>query len=77
MIAAGSAGRAASVGWPLQPGGHLGGELADPPHARGGRVGVVAELLGHPAQAAVDAEPPHGGHDRFFCHDSRWGVRSL
>ena len=68
-LIAGPAARAASSGWPLRPGGHLGGELADPAHALGGRVGVVAELLSHPAQAAVDPESPHGGRDRFCCHD--------
>ena len=36
--------------------GALGEELADPAHPRGGRVGVVAELLCHPAGAAADAE---------------------
>jgi hypothetical protein len=76
-LSAGFAARAASVGWPLRPGGHLGGELADPPHARRGRVGVVAELLGHPVQAAVDAEPQDGGGDCFCCHGGGRGVRSL
>ena len=36
--------------------GPLGDELADPAHPRGGRVGVIAELLCHPAGAAGDAE---------------------
>ena len=52
----------------LRSGGHRGGELADPAHALGGRVGVVAELLSHPADAAMDAEPPRGGRDCFCCH---------
>jgi len=76
-LIAGSVPRATSTGWPLRPVGHLGGELADPPHARRGRVGVVAELLGHPAQAAVDAEAPHGGCDCLCCHGVGRGVRSL
>jgi len=76
-LIAGSAAQAASTGWPLRPDGHLSGELADPAHALGGRVGVVAKLLSHPAQAAVNAEPPHGGRDRFCCHDGGRDVRSL
>jgi len=77
ILIVGPAARAASTSWPLRPGGQLGGELADPPHARRGRVGVIAELLSHPAQAALDAEPPQGGRDRFCCHDSGRHVRSL
>ncbi len=33
------------------------GELADPAHPLGGRLGVVAGLLGHPAGAAAGTEP--------------------
>jgi hypothetical protein len=42
----------------------LGGELADPAHPPGGRVGVVAEFLCHLAGAAADAELLHGAADR-------------
>ena len=38
-------------------GSRPGGELADPAHPLGGRLGVVAELLGHPADAAAGTEP--------------------
>jgi len=58
-------------------GGHLGGELADPAHALGGGVGVVAELLGHPAKTATDADAPHDGLDCFCCHCDARGVRAL
>jgi len=44
--------------------GPLGDELADPAHPPGGRVGVVAELLCHPAGAAADAKLLHGAADR-------------
>src|SRR5262249_5616423 len=56
---------------------HLGGELTDPAHALGGRVGVVAELLCHPAHAATDAELSHGLLDRLGHHFSGRGIRSL
>src|SRR5260370_787134 len=46
-------------------GGRPGGELADPAHPLGGRLGVVAELLCHPARAAAGAEPAHGAADRL------------
>ena len=54
-----------------------GGELADPAHALGGRIGVVAELLCHPAHAATDAELSHSPPDRLGHHFSRRGIRSL
>ena len=76
-IISGSAARAASVGGHLRPGRHLGCELADPAHPLGGRVGVVAELFGHPANAPRDAEPPHGSRDCICCHCGGRGVRSL
>src|SRR5271170_3061499 len=41
----------------------------DPAHAFGGCLGVVTELLRHPAGAATDAEPPYGGVDRLR-HDA-------
>src|SRR5580704_14702348 len=44
--------------------GRLGGELADPGHPLSGRLGVVAELLCHPADAAAGTEPAHGATDR-------------
>jgi hypothetical protein len=56
---------------------HLGGELADPAHALGGCVGVVAELLCHPAYAATDAELPHSPLDRLGHHFGGRGIRSL
>ena len=40
------------------------GELADPAHPLGGRLGVVAELLCHPAGAAAGTEPAHGAAGR-------------
>src|SRR5260370_820399 len=52
----------------------LGGELARPAHPLGGRVGVVAELLSHPAYAATDAEVLHGTSDCLGHHVGRWGV---
>ena len=45
-------------------GSRPGGELADPAHPLGGRLGVVAELLCHPADAAAGTEPAHGAADR-------------
>src|SRR5579862_2148474 len=41
-------------------GGRPGGELADPAHPLGGRLGVAAELLCRPTRAAAGAEPAHG-----------------
>ena len=38
-------------------------ELPDPAHAASGFLGVIAELLGHPADAASNAEPADGGAD--------------
>ncbi len=76
-LISGSAARSASADWHLRPGRHLGCELADPAHALAGRVGVVAELLGHPANAAMDAEPPYGSRDCFCCHCGGRGVRLL
>src|SRR5215470_2229735 len=40
--------------------GPLRDELAGPAHPPGGRVGMVAELLCHPADAAADTELLHG-----------------
>jgi hypothetical protein len=61
----------------LRPKEALGGELADPAHAFGGRVGVVAELLCHPAYAATDAELSHSPPDRLGHHFGGRGIRSL
>ena len=38
-------------------------EFPDPAHAASGFLRVVAELLGHPADTASNAEPPYGGAD--------------
>lgn len=60
------------TGRPLDRAGRgrsLGRDLADPAHSLGGRIGMVAELLRHPASAATDAEPPHGPVDGL-CHPS-------
>jgi hypothetical protein len=54
--------------------GLLGDELADPAHPPGGGVGVVAELLGHPAGAAAGAELLHGAADRGGYHVGGRGV---
>ena len=54
--------------------GPLGYELTDPAHPAGGRVGVVAELLCHPAGAAADAELLDGAADRG---GDRAGVRGV
>jgi hypothetical protein len=54
--------------------GLLGDELADPAHPPSGRVGVVAELLCHPAGAAADAELLHGAADRGGYHVGGRGV---
>src|SRR5215471_2384839 len=62
---------------PRRPGGHLAGELADPAHALGGRLRVVTELLCHPADAAMDAELPHGGFDCLRYPFGARGIRSL
>jgi hypothetical protein len=43
-------------------------QRADPAHALGGDLGVVAELLRHPAGAAARAELPHGDPDRLGHH---------
>jgi hypothetical protein len=53
------------------------GELAHPAHPAGGRVGVVAELLCHPAGAATGAELPQGPPDCLGDHGGGWGVRWL
>jgi len=55
----------------------VGEKLPDPPHPVAGRVGVVAELLGHPAGAATDAELPHGAADRLRHRSGGRRVRSL
>jgi hypothetical protein len=55
--------------------GHLAGKLPDPPHGVGGRLGVVAELLSHPAGAATDAELPHDAADRLRRRLGGRGVR--
>ena len=47
---------------------------ARPAHARRGSVGVVAELLGHPGDAAAHAEPPDGAVD---CLGHRFGGRRV
>ncbi len=58
--------------------GHAGlgpdSQLARPAHARRGSVGVVAELLGHPGDAAAHAEPPDGAVD---CLGHRFGGRRV
>jgi hypothetical protein len=48
--------------------------LVDPAHPPGGRVGMVAELLGHPAGAAADAELLHGAADGGAYHGGSRGV---
>ena len=56
-------GQAASgPGSQVAGGSRPGGELADPAHPLGGRLGVVTGLLGHPADAAGVAA--HGASDR-------------
>ena len=47
---------------------------ARPAHARRGSVGVVAELLGDPGDAAAHAEPPDGAVD---CLGHRFGGRRV
>jgi hypothetical protein len=53
------------------------GEPPDPPHAVGGRLGMVAELLCHAAGAAADAELPYGAADRLRHSFRGRGVRAL
>jgi hypothetical protein len=43
-------------------------ELADPAHPAGGRVGVVAEFLRHPADTAATTELLHGAADGDGYH---------
>jgi hypothetical protein len=50
------------------------GELAHPAHPLGGHVGVVAELLRHPAGAPTGAEPSHGAGDRLGDHVGGRGI---
>ena len=57
--------------------GYLGGELADPAHALGGRLGGITELPCHPADAAMDAELPHGGLNCLRYHFGARSVRTL
>jgi len=52
-------------------------QLPDPPHALGGCLRAVAEFLGHQADAAADAEPPHGAADHFGQGVRGQDVRSL
>src|SRR5215475_7122275 len=54
-----------------------GEELADPAHALGGGLRVVAEFLCHKAGAATDAELPHRGPDRFGHGFGGWRVGLL
>jgi hypothetical protein len=58
-------------------GGHLADKLPDPPHPVSGSLGVVAELLCHPAGAATAAELPHGAADHVGHRFGVRGVRSL
>jgi len=38
---------------------------------------MVAELLRHPASAAIGTEVPHGGSDRLRHNIGGWRIRSL
>jgi len=57
--------------------GHLADQLPDPAHAVGGRLGVVAELLGHPGGAAAHAELPHGQADSLRHNMAGQRIRTL
>ena len=49
----------------------------NPAHALGGCLGMVAELLRHPASAAIGTELPHGDPDRLSHNAGGWRIRSL
>lgn len=49
----------------------------DPAHPLGGRFWMVAELLRHPASAAIGAELLHGDPDRLRHSVGAWRIRSL
>jgi len=59
------------------PRGRGDGKPADPAHPLGGFAGVIAELLRHPAGAALRTKPEQGAADPLFDAASGQSLRWL